>query len=49
MRDRVTFCIKTIHRPHCCATLVRSIYEHCSDDRPLIYVLDDGQRRTAFL
>ncbi len=27
MRDRVTFCIKTIHRPHCCATLVRSIYE----------------------
>ncbi len=35
MRDRVTFCIKTIHRPHCCAALVRSIYEHCGDERPL--------------
>jgi hypothetical protein len=43
MRDRVTICIKTIHRPHCCATLVRSIHEHCGDDRPLIYVLDDGK------
>ncbi len=48
MRDRVTFCIKTIHRPHCCATLVRSIYEHCGDDRPLIYVLDDGKPELRF-
>ena len=48
MRDRVTFCIKTIHRPHCCATLVRSIYEHCGDDRPLIYVLDDGKPDLRF-
>ncbi len=42
MRDRVTFCIKTIHRPHCCATLVRSIYVYCGDDRPLIYVSTMG-------
>jgi hypothetical protein len=48
MRDRVTFCIKTIHRAHCCATLVRSIYEHCGDDRPLIYVLDDGKPELRF-
>ena len=48
MRDRVTFCIKTIHRPHCCATLVRSIHEHCGDDRPLIYVLDDGKPELRF-
>ena len=48
MRDRVTFCIKTIHRPQCCATLVRSIYEHCGDDRPLIYVLDDGKPELRF-
>ncbi len=48
MRDRVTFCIKTIHRPHCCANLVRSIYEHCGDDRPLIYVLDDGKPELRF-
>jgi len=43
MRDRVTFCIKTIYRPHCCAKLVRSIYEQCGDNRPLIHVLDDGR------
>ncbi len=48
MRDRVTFCIKTIHRPHCCATLVRSIHEHCGDERPLIYVLDDGKPELRF-
>jgi hypothetical protein len=48
MRDRLTFCIKTIHRPHCCATLVRSIYEHCGKDRPLIYVLDDGRPDLRF-
>ena len=48
MRDRVTFCMKTIHRPHCCATLVRSIYEHCGDERPLIYVLDDGKHALRF-
>ena len=48
MRDRVTFCIKTIHRPQCCATLVRSIYEHCGDERPLIYVLDDGKPDLRF-
>ena len=48
MRDRVTFCIKTIHRPHCCATLVRSIHEYCGDDRPLIYVLDDGKPELRF-
>ena len=48
MRDLVTFCIKTIHRPHCCATLVRSIYEYCGDDRPLIYVLDDGKPELRF-
>lgn len=48
MRDRVTFCIKTIHRPHCCATLVRSIYEQCGDNRPLIHVLDDGRPDLRF-
>jgi hypothetical protein len=48
MRDRVTFCIKTIHRPHCCAALVRSIYEHCGDNRPAIHVLDDGKPELRF-
>jgi GT2 family glycosyltransferase len=48
MRDRVTFCIKTIHRPHCCATLVRSIYEQCGENRPLIHVLDDGRPDLRF-
>ena len=48
MRDRVTFCIKTIHRPHCCAALVRSIYEQCGKDRPLIHVLDDGRPDLRF-
>jgi GT2 family glycosyltransferase len=48
MRDRVTFCIKTIHRPHCCATLVRSIYETCGEHRPLIHVLDDGRPDLRF-
>ena len=48
MRDRVTFCIKTIHRPHCCATLVRSIFEQCGDKRPLIHVLDDGRPDLRF-
>lgn len=48
MRDRVTFCIKTIHRPRCCATLVRSIYEQCADIRPLIHVLDDGKPELRF-
>ena len=48
MRDRVTFCIKTIHRPRCCAALVRSIYEHCGDRRPTIHVLDDGRPELRF-
>ena len=48
MRDRVTFCIKTIHRPECCAALVRSIYEHCGDRRPSIHVLDDGRPELRF-
>jgi GT2 family glycosyltransferase len=42
MRDRVAFCIKTIHRPHSCAALIRSIYDHCGPNRPVIHVLDDG-------
>ena len=49
VRDQVTFCIKTIHRPQCCAALVRSIHRHYGEDRPLIHVLDDGQARTAVL
>jgi hypothetical protein len=48
MRDRVTFCIKTIHRPLCCAALVRSIYEHCGENRPTIHVLDDGKPELRF-
>ncbi len=48
MRDQVTFCIKTIHRPQCCAALVRSIYQHYGDDRPLIHVLDDGMPELRF-
>ena len=48
MRDQVTFCIKTIHRPHCCEALVRSIHEYCADDRPRIYVLDDGRPALRF-
>ena len=48
MRDRVTFCIKTIHRTHSCASLVRSIYKYCGKDRPLIYVLDDGRADLRF-
>jgi len=48
MRDDITFCIKTIHRPQCCAALVRSIYEHCGDDRPRIHVLDDGKPELRF-
>ena len=48
MREQVTFCIKTIHRPQCCAALVRSIYEHCGDQRPFIHVLDDGQPELRF-
>jgi hypothetical protein len=48
MREHVTFCIKTIHRPRCCAALVRSIYEHYGDQRPAIHVLDDGQPDLRF-
>ncbi len=48
MRNDITFCIKTIHRPQCCAALVRSIYEYCGDDRPLIHVLDDGKPELRF-
>jgi len=48
LRSATTFCIKTIHRPHCCATLVRSIYEHCGEDRLLIYVLNDGRPDLRF-
>jgi hypothetical protein len=48
MREQVTFCIKTIHRPRCCAMLVRSIHEHYGKDRPLIHVLDDGQPEFRF-
>ena len=47
LRDQVTFCIKTIHRPQCCAALVRSIHRH-HDDPPLIHVLDDGQPELRF-
>ena len=48
MRDRVTFCIKTIHRPRCCAALIRSIYEHYGERRPAIHVLDDGRPDLRF-
>ena len=48
MRDRATFCIKTIHRPRCCAALIRSIYEHCGNQRPAIHVLDDGRPDLRF-
>ncbi|GAA5509148.1 hypothetical protein Rcae01_04646 [Novipirellula caenicola] len=48
MRDQVTFCIKTIHRPQCCAALVRSIHQHCAEDRPAIHVLDDGKPELRF-
>ena len=48
MRDQVTFCIKTIHRPQCCAALIQSIHKFCGDDRPLIYVLDDGRSNLRF-
>ena len=48
MHEQVTFCVKTIHRPQCRAALVRSIYEHCGDQRPLIHVLDDGQPELRF-
>jgi hypothetical protein len=51
MRDRVTFCIRQfiVHiRPHCCATLVRSIYEQCGDKGSLIHVLDDGRPDLRF-
>ena len=48
MRDQATFCIKTIHRPYCCAALVRSIHEHYGDNRPLIHVLDDGKPELRF-
>jgi len=37
MRDHVTFCIKTIHRPQCCAALVRSVREDYGSDHPLIH------------
>ncbi len=48
MRDQVTFCIKTIHRPQCCAALVRSIHDHYGDQRPTIHVLDDGKPELRF-
>ena len=48
MRDQVTFCIKTIHRPQCCAALVRSIHEHYGTNRPAIHVLDDGKPELRF-
>ena len=48
MRESVAFCIKTIHRPQCCAALVRSIHTHYGNDRPLIHVLDDGQPELRF-
>src|SRR5690554_6181564 len=48
LRSTTTFCIKTIHRPHCCAALVRSIYQHYGDDRPLIHVVDDGKPELRF-
>ncbi|MCO8122584.1 glycosyltransferase [Stieleria sp. TO1_6] len=48
MRNQATFCIKTIHRPHCCAALVRSIHDHYGDHRPLIHVLDDGKPELRF-
>ncbi len=48
VRNQATFCSKTIHRPHCCAALARSIYDHDGDDRPLIHVLDDGKPDLRF-
>ena len=48
MRSQVTFCIKTIHRPQCCAALVRSIHQHYGEDRPAIHVLDDGKPELRF-
>ena len=41
MRDQVTFCIKTIHRPWSCQRLVESLRRHF--DNPEIIVVDDGQ------
>ena len=48
MREQVTFCIKTIHRPQCCARLIRSIHKHCGDCLPRISVLDDGKPELRF-
>ena len=48
MRDQVTFCIRTIHRPQCCAALVRSIYEHCGSNRPAIHAVDDRKPELRF-
>ncbi|TWT51016.1 Glycosyl transferase family 2 [Rubripirellula amarantea] len=48
MRNDVTFCIKTIHRPQCCAALIRSIHQHYGDDRPRIHVIDDGRPELRF-
>jgi hypothetical protein len=48
VRQTLTFCINTIHRPQCCAALVRSIHAHYGSDRPLIHVLDDGQPELRF-
>ncbi|QDT05170.1 hypothetical protein K227x_35690 [Rubripirellula lacrimiformis] len=47
-RSQATFCIKTIHRPQCCAALVRSIHQYYGEDRPLIHVLDDGKPELRF-
>ncbi|MFG0261672.1 MAG: glycosyltransferase [Novipirellula sp. JB048] len=48
LRSTTTFCIKTIHRPQCCAALVRSIHEHYGTHRPTIHVLDDGKPDLRF-
>lgn len=48
MREQITFCIKTIHRPQCCAALVRSIHQHYGKERPAIHVLDDGKSELRF-
>ncbi|MEL6898083.1 MAG: glycosyltransferase family A protein [Planctomycetota bacterium] len=48
MRDQVTFCIKTIDRPQCCAAMVRTIHEYCGSNRPAIHVLDDGKPELRF-
>lgn len=44
--DDVTFCVKTIHRPHACHRIVESILYHYPKAR--IDILDDGQPKFRY-